>query len=186
MLDDLSLHILDIAENSVGAGARNVTVDLVEDRAGGWLTLSVEDDGRGMDEETCAKVVDPFYTTRTTRKVGLGIPFLRQSAELCGGSLELSSTLGVGTSLKASFRLDSIDLPPMGDVPSSIVTLLMSAPTVRWIYRHEIDGRVFLLDSVEILEILGDPEALRDPNIALWLKDYMAENVGSIEESLPE
>jgi hypothetical protein len=74
----------------------------------------------------------------------------------------------------------------MGDVPSSIVTLLMSAPTVHWIYRHEIDGRVFVLDSVEILDILGDPEALRDPNIALWLKDYITENVGSIENLSPE
>lgn len=182
MLEDLSHHILDIGENSMRGGASSVTVSVEELIKDGWLRFSVVDDGRGMDEETCRKVVDPFYTTRTTRKVGLGIPFLRQSAELCEGEFKLESTLGEGTSVLATFRYDSIDRPPLGDIPSSVMTLLVEAPRIRWIYRHVVDERSFEMDSVQLWEILGEPEALADPSIALWLKDYLGENIAAIKD----
>ena len=182
MLEDLSHHILDIGENSMRGGASSVTISVEELIEEGWLRFSVVDDGRGMDEETCRKVVDPFYTTRTTRKVGLGIPFLRQAAELCEGEFKLESTLGKGTSVLATFRYDSIDRPPLGDVPSSVMTLLVEAPRVRWIYRHVVDDRSFTMDIEAIWEIIGEPEALSDPSIALWIKDYVKENIRELKK----
>lgn len=180
MLEDLSHHILDIGENSMGGGASTVTISVEELIKEGWLRFSVVDDGRGMDKETCERVVDPFYTTRTTRKVGLGIPFLRQATEMCEGEFHLSSVLGEGTSVVATFRYDSIDRPPLGDISSSIMTLLVEAPRIRWIYRHVFDDRSFTLDSAQILEILGDPEDLADPSVALWIRDYLRENIAVI------
>ena len=97
MLEDLSAHVLDIAENSVRAGGTEVKITIDEDIAGNKLLFSVEDNGKGMTEEFVAKVTDPFTTTRTTRRVGMGLPFLKQSAELCGGGLEIKSKVGVGT-----------------------------------------------------------------------------------------
>jgi hypothetical protein len=180
MLEDLSCHILDIAENSAAADAATVTILLEECRREGWLHLSVEDDGRGMDEERCARVYDPFFTTRTTRRVGLGIPFLRQAAEACDGELTLTSRLGEGTTLKASFRLDHIDRPPVGDIAATLVTLLAGNPRIRWIYRHRVDDSEFLLDSQELLAVLEDPDMLRTPAVAEWLRSYIAENLEEI------
>lgn len=180
MLEDLSCHILDIAENSAAADAETVTLLLEERRRENWLYLSVEDDGRGMDEERCARVYDPFFTTRTTRRVGLGIPFLRQAAEACDGELTLTSRLGEGTALRASFRLDHIDRPPIGDIAATLVTLLAGNPRIRWIYRHRVDDSEFLLDSQELLAVLEDPDMLRTPAVAEWLRSYIAENLEEI------
>jgi len=183
MLEDLSQHILDIAENSLNAGADRIEITVLQDTAKNRLALEVVDNGRGMDAETAVKVLDPFYTTRTTRRVGLGLPFLKQSAELCGGSLSLQSSPGEGTRLSADFTLDCIDRPPLGNIPSTIVTLLAGAPGVHWIYRHACDGRTFEFDSKEILEILGDPALLQSAEVALWLRDFLKENLQSLEKS---
>jgi len=181
MLEDLSQHILDIAENSLNAGACRVEIAVEQDRAANRLRFTVRDDGRGMDTETVVKVLDPFYTTRTTRRVGLGLPFLKQSAELCGGYLGLDSVPGEGTTLRAEFTLDCIDRPPLGNIPSTLVTLLAGAPTVRWIYRHACDGREFVFDSEEIVAVLEDPEMLRSAEVALWLRDFLRENIEATE-----
>lgn len=181
MLEDLSQHILDIAENSLNAGADRIEISVLQDTAANRLVLEVVDNGHGMDPETASKVLDPFYTTRTTRRVGLGLPFLKQSAELCGGSLSLRSAPGKGTQLRADFALDCIDCPPLGNIPSTIVTLLAGAPGVHWVYRHVFDGRIFEFDSKQILEILGDPGLLQNAEIALWLRDYLRGNIETVE-----
>ena len=181
MLEDLSQHILDIAENSLNAGADRIEITVEQDGGRNRLKLAVADNGRGMDAETAVKVLDPFYTTRTTRRVGLGLPFLKQSAELCGGSLRLESTPGEGTTLMADFALDCIDRPPLGNIPSTLVTLLAGAPATHWIYRHVCDGRTFVFDSKEILAVLEDPEMFRSAEVALWLRDFLRENIDSIE-----
>ncbi|MFA0889270.1 MAG: ATP-binding protein [Synergistales bacterium] len=182
MLEDLSQHILDIAENSLNAGAGRVEITVEQNAEKNRLFLEVADNGHGMDAETVVKVLDPFYTTRTTRRVGLGLPFLKQSAELCGGFLSLQSKPGEGTTLKAEFALDCIDRPPLGNIPSTLVTLLAGAPNVRWIYRHVCDGRSFIFDSEEIVNVLEDPEMLRNSEVALWLRDYLRGNIESVEE----
>jgi len=180
MLEDFSQHILDIAENSINADATEVKISMLEDIPAGFLTFRVDDNGKGMDRAMLLKVTDPFCTTRTTRKVGLGIPFLKQIAELCGGNFYISSKLGKGTSLYATFCLDSIDIPPMGDIPSSIMTLLAAHPEIRWIYIHRRGGASFELDSSEIIDILGDPLELDSPKIAVWIKSYIGENLEAL------
>lgn len=185
MLEDLSQHILDIAENSLNADASRIRISLSEDTFAGWLVLEIEDNGKGMDEETLLKVVDPFTTSRTTRRVGLGLPFLKQSSELCAGEFCLESREGEGTLVRASFSLDSIDRPPLGDIPSTLVSLLVGHPMITWSYEHTFNKGTFSLNSNEIIEILGEPELLRTPDIALWLKDFISENLNALREGGP-
>lgn len=147
---ELSLNILDIAQNSISAGASLITIDVSESREEHLLTLTVSDNGCGMDEEQLQNVCDPFFTTRTTRKVGMGIPLFRLAAEQTGGSFEITSKKGVGTSTKAVFHSDSIDFTPLGDMTST-VTVLISMNTDRdFIYRRSADEKEFVLDTREI------------------------------------
>ena len=177
MLEDSSHHVLDIAENSVNAGARNVTLQVEENRRDNRLRLEVQDDGCGMEERVLRQVTDPFYTTRTTRRVGLGLPFLRQAAEACEGKLVLDSVPGRGTRLEADFRWDHVDRPPLGDLPATLMTLLMGHPEIRWIYRHRVDDREYVLDSRDLLEVLEDPELFRTPEVGLWIRDHAREGI---------
>ena len=181
MLEDLSAHVLDIAENSVRAAARNVTVTVKESEAVNLLLFSVEDDGKGMTKDFIAKVTDPFTTTRTTRKVGMGLPFLKQSAELCGGGLEIKSEVGVGTKTTATFEYSSVDRPPLGDIPTSVMTLIMGSPEIHWVYHHITDGGEFSLDTDEILEALdGDRELMRSADVGLWICGTVREGLDGI------
>ncbi|MDO5562733.1 MAG: ATP-binding protein [Synergistaceae bacterium] len=181
MLEDLSAHVLDIAENSVRADAKNVVVTVKESVAEDLLLFSVQDDGKGMTEEFIAKVTDPFTTTRTTRKVGMGLPFLKQSAELCGGGLEIKSKVGVGTKTTATFEYSSVDRPPLGDIPTSVMTLIMGSPEIHWVYRHITDNGEYTLDLDEILEALdGDREMLRSAEVGLWICDNVREGLEGI------
>ena len=160
MLEDLSAHVLDISENSTMAGADDVEITIKEDEREDLLLFSVKDNGRGMSPEFVAKVTDPFTTTRTTRRVGMGLPFLRQSAELCGGGLVIDSAVGVGTTITATFQYGIVDRPPLGDMPATVMTLVMGSPNVHWRYRHIINGREFLLDTDEIVEALDGDRAM--------------------------
>ena len=174
MLEDLSAHILDIAQNSVAAKASRVEVSVR--RAGGFVVFEISDDGVGMDAARAAAVLSPFCTSRTTRRVGMGLPFLKQNAELCGGEFKLSSTPGKGTTVSASFALDNIDTPPTGDLAGTFLTLLIDAPQVRWIFKYESTGEdVFELDSEELAEAIDGLESLRMPDVAMGLK-AMIEN----------
>lgn len=174
-MKELSLHLLDIAQNSVSAGATEVTLSLAEHN--GTLTMTVADNGRGMSPEFLANVMDPFTTTRTTRKVGFGIPLLRLTAQQTGGDVTIESTLGVGTTTRAVFHTDHIDCPPLGDIAGTLALFLQGAPnTLETLYIHETDTGRFQLDTREIREILGEGISLSEPDVALWLRDYIAEN----------
>lgn len=177
MLEDLSQHVLDIAENSVMADATSVLVDISEDISGNKLTMIVEDNGKGMAPDFLEKVTDPFTTTRTTRRVGMGLPFLKQSAELCDGAFVLKSTLGKGTHTEASFRYDSIDRPPLGDMPATIMALFMGHPDIDWTYRHTINEGEFTLTTRELIDVLEDRELLRSTEVGLWIRDQIAESL---------
>lgn len=119
---ELSLHILDLAQNSVEAGAHNLQID-IDENENGYFTFSISDDGRGMTEEMVKKVRDPFVTTRLTRKVGMGIPFMDMVTSQCGGYFDIKSQPGEGTVVKAAFKADNIDRPPLGDIAGSIAAL---------------------------------------------------------------
>lgn len=178
-MKELSLHILDIAQNSISAGCSTLELTLLErDRV---LTLTIADNGRGMTRDFVAAVTDPFTTTRTTRKVGLGLPLLRMAAEQTGGALHIESTVGVGTTVTATFRTDNIDCPPVGAMAPTVAMLVQGAPTVELTYVRGIEGRDFRFDTREVREILGPDISLADPEIFLWIQDYIGELEQSIE-----
>ena len=158
---DLSLHLLDLAQNSITAGASLVTIRIAVDDAG-ILTMELIDDGKGMSPELLERVTSPFATTRTTRKVGMGIPLLKLACEQAGGELRIESATaeekpeGHGTHVTATFRTDHIDFTPLGDVSSSILTLIQGHPDTDFLFRHAKDGHVVELDTRELREILEE------------------------------
>lgn len=170
MLDDLSAHLLDISQNSIAAGASKIIVSMRDDK---YFVFEISDNGKGMSAEQAAAVINPFCTSRKTRRVGMGLPFLKQASELCGGSFELKSQLGVGTTVHASFEKSNIDTPPTGDIPASILTLLIDAPKVHWIFRYEKNNNIFEVDSKEIEEAIDGMESLNAPDVALGLLEYL-------------
>ena len=165
--------VKELVENAIDAGATRVTIEI---QNGGMTFIRISDNGCGMDEEQLQNVCDPFFTTRTTRKVGMGIPLFRlAAAEQTGGSFEITSKKGVGTSTKAVFHSDSIDFTPLGDMTST-VTVLISMNTDRdFIYRRSADEKEFVLDTREIKNIL-DGVPLDNPDVVQWMKEYIDEN----------
>ena len=176
---ELSLNILDIAQNSLSAGAGLVTLTVDEDSGADSLTLRVEDDGRGMDADTLQRVRDPFYTTRTTRKVGMGIPLFRMAAEMTGGSLDIVSEPGKGTAVTASFSLSHIDRMPLGDMAGTVTAPIRLNPGVDFVYRHTGDGRSFEMDTRELRAQLGDVP-LSEPDVMEWIDGYLREQEDSL------
>jgi anti-sigma regulatory factor (Ser/Thr protein kinase) len=149
-MEDISLHILDVAENGIRAGAGLITIKVVEDIVSDRLTVTIEDNGKGMEPEFLAKVLDPFVTTRTTRKVGLGLSLFEQSArEGCGG-LSVQSTRGVGTKVMAYMSHKHIDRKPMGNMADTILTLIEGNPGCDFVYTHTKNGNEYILDTREI------------------------------------
>ena len=178
---EISLHLLDIAENSVAAESLNIRIDVLEDLQNDLLRVSISDDGRGMDAETAKRVLDPFYTTRATRKVGLGIPLLKLAAESTGGGLSLETEPGKGTRIEASFRHSHIDRMPLGDISTTFLTLLVSYPQVSWLFNYEVtetDGnrRQFRLDDKEIKAVLGDMP-FTEPDILKFLRGMIEDGI---------
>ena len=146
-MEDLSLHILDIVENSIAAQAQAVLIRISEDTRNHLLTVEIEDDGRGMDQATVEKALDPFFTTRTTRRVGLGLPMLAQSARETGGDVVIHSAVGEGTRLKATFHSDHPDCRPIGDIQGTLATLIAGQAGIDFVYEHRRDGELTRLDT---------------------------------------
>ena len=153
---ELSLHVLDIAENSTRAGAKNVYITIAEDTFKNRLSLEIRDDGAGMTKEVLKRAMDPFFTSKTVRRVGLGLPMLAQAAEQAGGSLSLESEQGKGTRVHVEFQLNHIDRQPLGDMAGTLATLIAGNGNVDFIYSHRHDDREFLLDTREIRGELED------------------------------
>ena len=172
---ELSLNILDIAQNSISAGASLITIEVSENRTDQTLFIGIYDNGRGMSEEQVKSVIDPFFTTRTTRKVGMGIPLFKMAAEQTGGSLEIKSELGVGTEVKAYFKTDSVDFTPLGDVASTIQMLITMNTDRDFVYKHIVDGKEFVCDTREIKAILGDVP-LDSYEISQRILEFIKEN----------
>ncbi|MDO5478981.1 MAG: ATP-binding protein [Clostridia bacterium] len=174
MMREISLHILDIAQNSITANASLVEITVDENKKADTLTVIIADNGKGMSEELVKRVVDPFTTGRTTRKVGLGIPLIKMAAENTGGSLKLESELGVGTTLTAVFVLSSIDRQPLGDMAETMLGMVTSYENVDFLYVHKVDDNEFMLDTREIKKILGGV-SLSEPDVYMWLSEYLKE-----------
>jgi len=152
-MEDLSLHILDVVENSVSASAATIEILIVEDTLNDRLSLEIRDDGEGMDEKTRAKALDPFFSTRTTRRIGLGLPLLAQAARDSGGDLELESVPGKGTTVRAVFQLSHPDRKPLGDIAASLVAILAGKPHLDVRFEYERDGEIVAgMDSRQPVE----------------------------------
>lgn len=178
-MEDLSLHILDVAENGLKAGAKHIWIRIQEDLAANSLEIQVEDDGSGMDPEMARRALDPFVTTRTTRRVGLGLPLLQEAARMAGGDVEIYSQLGQGTRVLARFQHDHIDRKPLGDMGSTVIGILLGSPEVDVVYEHVRDGRKFLLDTRELRREL-DPLPLSDPQVLEWIRGHVREGLEEI------
>jgi len=177
-MKELSLHILDIAKNSVKAKATLIEIIVEEDTNKNLLTIEIKDNGCGMSKEFLRTVKDPFSTTRTTRKVGMGISLFEAAAVQCGGKLDITSEVGVGTTLTTTFELDSIDRAPLGDMAGTMVTLISGSPSIDFMYKHTKDNNEFILDTREVRQILGEV-SLDMPDVLMWIEGYI--NEGLIE-----
>ncbi|MGE5541593.1 MAG: ATP-binding protein [Bacillota bacterium] len=178
-MEELALHILDLATNSIEAGCTWVSIGVDEDIHGDSLTITVEDNGRGMDRDLLSRVTDPFATTRTTRRVGLGVPLLAEAARACDGGITIESERGRGTRVSARFRHGHIDRMPVGDIAATVVAILGGNPGIRLIYRHSVNGRCFALDSDEMKRRLGEVP-VSSPMVLTWLEGYLRQNLDEI------
>ena len=174
-MQELSLNVLDIAQNSISAGASLVTILADEDTNKGMLTIVIADDGRGMTPEQVAHVTDPFYTTRTTRRVGLGVPFFKMASEMTGGEFSIESRPGEGTTVRAAFHTGHIDCMPLGDLEETIFSLVTLNPQIDFRYVRTLNGGQSVLDTREFREILGDVP-LNQPEVTRFLREYLNEN----------
>ncbi|MDR1001779.1 MAG: ATP-binding protein [Oscillospiraceae bacterium] len=179
---ELSLNVLDIVQNSITALSLLTTVAVYENTAEQKLRIEVTDTGKGMTEEQVQNVVDPFFTTRTTRSVGLGVPLFKMAAEQTGGSFEISSVLGSGTHLAADFVTSSIDMPPLGDINSTISVLIRMNPHIDFIYTYETGGQSFTLDTRELRTMLSDVP-LDNPDVMAWIDEFLTENTNELKNS---
>lgn len=178
---ELSLNVLDIAQNSISAKASLIEIELQESAERNELLIGIYDNGKGMTKEQLESVRDPFFTTRTTRKVGMGIPLFKMAAEMTGGHLEIESEVGVGTRVKAFFKTDHLDFVPVGDMASTMVMLITMNEDIDFLYKRSLDSKSFTLDTRSLREILGGVP-FSEPTISAWLKDYITENTKQITE----
>ena len=197
---ELSLNIMDIAQNSIRANAGLVSIDVTVNEAGDMLEIVIADDGDGMSEEVLRAVSDPFFTTRTTRKIGLGIPYYEMVAKMCGGEFDLSSSPGAGARVSASFRLSHIDRAPLGDMGQTVALLAGANPQIDFVYTLTRKNAAadtgaqtaaadpgaqaaaagcadakFAFDTREIKELLGDI-GIDSPEIVVYMQSYINEN----------
>ena len=179
-MKNLSLHIMDILQNSTRAGASGIELDIIEKTVENTYRIIFTDNGCGMDEETLKRAVDPFFTTRTVRKVGLGLSLLKQNCEQTGGSLHITSRVGEGTRVEAVFIHDHIDRPTLGDIAGTVVLTVSANPDIHFIYRHSKDGKSYEFNTEEVKEAL-DGFPVQTPEIIQYLREMIAENLRAME-----
>jgi anti-sigma regulatory factor (Ser/Thr protein kinase) len=177
---ELALHLLDIAENSAAAGAKTIRIEIQEDSQKDRLMMKVIDDGKGMSEEMVKRATDPFVTSRTTRKVGLGLPLLKEAAEMCNGSLAISSELGKGTVVTVDFQRSHIDRMPLGDVATTFLNLMIAHPVINFIFSYEIDKESFYLDDSSIKNELQGV-SLTEPVVLTFLRNLFESGISSLQ-----
>ena len=182
-MEDLSLHILDVVENCITAEATRIEVKITEDSRENLLTVEMNDNGKGMSEELLENATDPFYTTRTTRKVGLGIPLLAQSARESNGDIIVKSKLREGTSIKATFQYDHIDRRPLGDIGQTMIILIMSNPDIDFLYEHKKNDKLYTLDTAEMKKDL-DGIPINNPEVIKFIKNDISTWLNSTDNMI--
>ena len=176
---ELSLNVMDVAQNSVRAQASLVYITVTESDKEDNLTITISDNGCGMTDEQVQQVIDPFFTTRTTRKVGLGVPLFKLSAEQTGGSFDITSKVGEGTVTTASYVKSSVDMTPLGDINDTVKILIQCNPEIEFIFTHKTDKGEFTLDTRELREVL-EGVSLDTPDVLTWIAQFLEENTQNI------
>lgn len=180
MMQELCLHIIDVVQNSVSAGSGTVRVTLKDSHKEDIILIQVADDGKGMDEQTLTNVQNPFYTTKSGKKVGLGIPLLKESALFCDGNFNMESTPGKGTSVTATFKKSHIDTPPVGDVKDTLFTTIVGTDQCNIDITYTTDNGTFNISINEIKQEIGDDIPLTHPEVIKFLRDYINQNIDQI------
>jgi hypothetical protein len=180
-MQDLSLHILDIVENAIASEASHVVIRITEDPGQNQMIVEIEDDGKGIPHHLLEKVIDPFFTTRTTRKVGLGLSLLQQAAQACEGDLQVQSLEGQGTLVKANFRYNHIDRKPLGDMASTMVTLIVGNPGMDFQYKHRKGDKTFVFDTVELKRELDDVP-IDHPRVVKFVREEIHKGLEELGE----
>jgi Histidine kinase-, DNA gyrase B-, and HSP90-like ATPase len=175
---ELSLHILDALENSREAGATYVELTIVEDLIADRLTIAIRDNGCGMDEETLARATDPFYTSRKTRHVGLGVPLFLAAAERCNGGLTITSQVAKGTTLEVTFQYSHIDRAPLGDITSTLLSFVLGGRCDLG-YLHRVNQAEFAFSTMEIKAELGDVP-ISHPTVREWLRAFVTDGEAAV------
>ena len=179
MMQELSMNVLDVAQNSVRAGATLIEITVDEQPARDEITIVIADNGCGMTPEQVQSVTDPFFTTRTTRKVGLGVPFFKLAAEITGGSFDIQSQVGKGTAVTAKFVRSSIDRMPLGDMNETIISLIVCNETLDFLYTRRFGADELVLDTREFRAQLGDVP-LTEPKVAKFIREFLQENTAEL------
>jgi hypothetical protein len=180
-MKELSLHILDITQNSIRAQATLVKLTISESVPENHFSITIEDDGCGIPAEQLKNVTDPFVTTRTTRRVGLGLSLFKAASEGCGGYFEISSTVGVGTKVVGTFLRDHIDRAPLGNMADTVVTMVMSFGEADLVYEHDYNKKSFIFNTRQIKETL-EVTSLNEPDILNWIREFVRESLAEIME----
>jgi hypothetical protein len=178
-MQDLSLHILDIVENSIAAKASHVQIRITEDLEKDLMVVEIKDDGEGIPPDLVEHVVDPFFTTRSTRRVGLGLSLLQQATQACEGDLEVRSRQGEGTVVRASFRYHHIDRKPLGDIASTVVALVVGNPSMDFQYVHSKADKAFVFDTMELKRKLEDVP-INHPKVIQFIRDEIRNGLGEL------
>lgn len=180
-MNELSLHILDICQNSIKADAKTVEIIITENTTMNSYNIKIIDDGKGMDEKTLSGVADPFFTTRSTRKVGLGISLFKMAAELSNGSLTINSKPNVGTVVDATFDHNHVNRAPLGSIEETISILCLNEEGIDIVYKHNYNNKTYLFDTREVKQVLeGIP--FTDYNVIMWIKNNIIDGVASIQK----
>ena len=179
-MTEIALHILDIVQNSIVAGAKNIAIEIKEDKTNDLMDIAIIDNGRGIPVDKIEKVLDPFYTSRTTRKVGLGLSLFKQSVEQTNGSFYIDSELGKGTKVRAIYKLSHIDRPPLGDI-AGVVSLMVSAnPNLDFIFKNEKGPSTYTFDTLEVKQTLGEI-SVSNPEVQKFIKEMIDENINNLQ-----
>jgi len=180
-MEELSQHILDLARNSLEAGADKLEISVSEDTAGNLLEIIVRDNGPGIAKEDIPKVMDAFYTTKSGKRVGLGVPLLMDAAVRCGGHVSIKGMPPEGTIVAVSFPHRHPDRAPLGDISGTLNVILAGNKDLHLIYSHQFDENIFIFDSMQLSQALGDIP-LQTPEILVWLNNYLAINISNLRE----
>jgi len=176
---ELSLHIMDLMQNSLAAGATRIEIRIHEALKEDRLTIEIQDNGRGIPKEILSRVTDPFVTSRKARAVGLGLPLFKKAAESCGGGMEVYSKIGCGTRVVAWFQLDHFDRAPLGNIGETMGVLITGNPGVDFIYEHHVDGKTYRLETLEMKRVLGSI-SLDDPAVLEFVREDMEKGLKDI------